>query len=269
MRQYNMVEPENRLVARTLEKQLEEKLTHHKSLVEEHDRWRSRQPAVLPTEERQAIRRLAADIPALWAAATTTSLDRQTIIRQLVDRIVVAVVGDTERVQVTIEWVGGHRTETSVVRPVARVDQLSYHEQLVERIRELRGKGLKSQAVADRLNEEAWRPPKRRLTFNRDMVRTIASRYGLTSPITRKPIPRPTLHRNEWLLPALAAKLSMPTITLYSWLGRGWVRGRQLDEPRRPWVIRADAQDIAKLQALRAAPKLGWHAHTTIPLARA
>lgn len=77
------------------------------------------------------------------------------------------------------------------------------------------------------------------------------------------------LRRNEWLLPALVSKLSMPTITLYSWLGRGWVHGRQLDEPRRPWVIRADAQEIAKLLALRAAPKLGWQARTTMPIARA
>jgi DNA invertase Pin-like site-specific DNA recombinase len=269
MRQYNAVEPENRLVARTLEKLLEEKLSQQKSLVEEHERSQSRQPAVLSSEERQAIRRLAADIPALWAAATTTSADRQTIIRQLVDRIVVAVVGDTERVQVSIEWVGGHRTETSVVRPVARVDQLSYHDKLVERIRELREEGLQSQAIADRLNKEGWRPPKRRATFNGDMVRTIASRHGLTNALLRRPAIRPKLRRDEWLLPALAAKLSMPTITLYSWLRRGWIRGRQLDIPRRPWAIHADAQEIAKLHALRAAPKLGWQARTTTPLARA
>lgn len=269
IRQYNAVEPENRLVARTLEKQLEAKLSQQKSVTEEHDRWLSRQPTVLSDGEREAIRRLAEDIPALWAAATTTSSDRQTIIRQLVDRIAVTVVGDTERVQVTIEWVGGHRTEAFVIRPVARVDQLSYHKKLVQRIRELRQQGLRSQAVADRLNKEAWRPPKRRPTFNGDMVRTIASRHGLTSHLVRKPAARPTLRRNEWLLPALAGKLSMPTVTLYSWLGRGWVQGRQLDEPRHPWVIRADAQEIAKLLALRAAPKLGWQARTTMPIARA
>ena len=270
MRQYNAVEPENRLVVRTLERQLEARLSQQKSLTEEHDRWLSKLPAVLSSEERQAIRRLAADIPALWAAPTTTSEDRQTIIRQLVDRIVVAVVDDTERVQVAIEWVGGHRTETSVVRPVARVDQLSYHEQLVDRIRELRQQGLKSQAVADRLNNEAWHPPKRRPTFNGQMVRTIASRHGLISPLRRKSASRPVLRRNEWLLPTLAAKLAMPTVTLYSWLRRGWIQGRRLeDEPQRPWALRADTQDLAKLRALRAAPKLGWQARTAMPLARA
>ena len=197
-------------------------------------------------------------------------MDRQSIIRQLVDRIVVTVVEDTERVEVAIDWVGGHRTETSVVRPVARVDQLSYREKLVERIRDLREQGLTSQEVADRLNKEAWRPPKRRPTFNGDMVRTIASRHGLTAHLARKAAAQPTLRRHEWLLPALAAKLSMPTVTLYSWLRRGWIQGRRLeDEPMRPWVLRADAQDLAKLHALRAAPKLGWQAHTTMPLARA
>jgi hypothetical protein len=49
------------------------------------------QPATLSREEREAIRRLATDLPTLWHAETTTAADRQAIIRQLVERIVVTV----------------------------------------------------------------------------------------------------------------------------------------------------------------------------------
>jgi hypothetical protein len=50
------------------------------------------QPAVLTAEERLAIQNLAQDIPALWQADTTTAIDRQMIVRQLIERIVVTVV---------------------------------------------------------------------------------------------------------------------------------------------------------------------------------
>src|SRR5262249_21698895 len=122
-RQYDAVEPEHRLVARTFERELEEKLAVQQKLVEEHDRFLFERPAVLSAEEREAIRSVAADIPALWTAPTTTSIERQTIIRQLVDRITLTVEGNSERVAVEIIWVGGHHTRSEVTRPVARLDQ--------------------------------------------------------------------------------------------------------------------------------------------------
>lgn len=59
-RQYDAVEPENRLVARTLERQLEDKLSAEQVLIEEHDRFVAEQPVVLTAEERESIRALGA-----------------------------------------------------------------------------------------------------------------------------------------------------------------------------------------------------------------
>jgi DNA invertase Pin-like site-specific DNA recombinase len=264
MRQYNVVEPENRLVARTLERQLEEKLSAQRGLQEDHDRLLAQQPTPLSTDERNAIRALASDIPALWNAPTTTPMERQTIIRQLVDKIVVTVDGESERVAVTVHWVGGHQTAGAVIRPVARLDQLSYHRQLIQRIIVLRDEGLTSHAIATQLNNEGWRPAKRRPTFNDAMVRAIASRSALARSLRRKLVARPPVGRDEWRLPDLAAELKMPTISLYAWLRRGWVHGHQLDEPARSWVIRADAKELARLRALRLAPKRGWRAPVAV-----
>jgi hypothetical protein len=258
MRQYDAVEPENRLVGRTLERQLEERLTAQRHLQEEHHRSVAQQLTALSSSERDAIRALASDIPTLWAATTTTSADRQTIVRQLIDRIELHVQGNTERAEVIIHWVGGHRTASLFVRPVARTDQLSYHRELVARIQQLREEGHTSIVMAERLNAEGWRPPKRRSTFNADMVRTIMSRNGMTTRRSRRWV-RPKVGEHEWLLPDLAAELGMPVISLYAWLRRGWVRARQLDGcRRRPWAVFADAQELARLRALRVAPKLGW-----------
>jgi DNA invertase Pin-like site-specific DNA recombinase len=257
-RQYNAVEPENRLVARTVERQLEERLVVQRQLQEEHRRFVAQQPSVLSAEEREGIRALASNIPALWAAPTTTSAERQMIVRQLVDRIELHVKGDTEQAEVIVHWVGGHRTREPFVRPVARTNQLSYHRELVDRIRDLRDEGLTSKRMAEQLNVEGWRPPKRRATFTADMVRTIMSRNGLTTRRGRA-WRRPTLGANEWTVYDLARELGMPTISLYAWLRRGWVTGRRVEgHYRRPWAISADAHELARLRALRVAPKLGW-----------
>ncbi len=104
-RQYNAVEPENRLVARTLEGQWEEALGAEAVLKREQARFLAEQPAMLTAQEREAIRQLALDIPALWRAPSTTPADRQGIIRQLVERVVVIVEGESEKVGVQVHWI--------------------------------------------------------------------------------------------------------------------------------------------------------------------
>ena len=91
-------------------------------LEEEHRQALQVQPRGLAAAERAAIRRLAADIPALWHAATTTAAERKEIVRQVVQRVVVAVQGESERVLVAIEWAGGARTDGEIARPVARFE---------------------------------------------------------------------------------------------------------------------------------------------------
>ncbi len=114
-RQYQAVEPEHRLVARTLERQWEEALAAEAALQADYARFQAVQPPVLTAEERTAIRRLATDIPALWHAPPTTAADRQAIVRQLVERVVVTVRGESEQVDVQVHWFGGHGIRTVAV----------------------------------------------------------------------------------------------------------------------------------------------------------
>ena len=70
--------------------------------------------------------------------------------------------------------------------------------------------------------------------------------------------PRPKLKPAEWLLPDLAAKLSMPPITLYSWVRRGWVTAHKTAEPHSIWVIRANAAELERLRGLRTTRRGRW-----------
>src|SRR3954464_6391996 len=85
-RQFDAGEPENRLVARTLERQWEQTLSDELHLQAEHDRFIASQPLPLTATELTTIRQLIADMPALWHAPTTTARDRQAIARLLLER---------------------------------------------------------------------------------------------------------------------------------------------------------------------------------------
>ena len=99
-------------------------------LGEEYDRFTASRPRTLTAAERGQIRALATDIPAIWHAPTTTDADRKQLIRHLVERVRVEVLGTSEKVDVQVVWAGGHRTTTQISRPVASLTQLSYYPQL-------------------------------------------------------------------------------------------------------------------------------------------
>ena len=242
-RQYQLAEPENRLVVRQLEKDWEAALAERQRLGEEYGRFAAARPRTLTAAEREQIRGLAADLPAVWDAPTTTDADRKQLIRHLVEQVRVTVAGTSEKVDVEVVWAGGYRTAAQITRPVACLTQLSCYPQLAARARELAGSGCNLAQIAERLNAEGFRPPKRIPAFTPNAVSDLLRALG----IQRSRIParrnRPALAQHEWWLRDLAAHLGMPEVTLDSWVRRGWATGCTprlvVRGPRRPCQSRA------------------------------
>ncbi|MFD8396660.1 hypothetical protein ACFV2N_47820 [Streptomyces sp. NPDC059680] len=249
-RQYQLAEPENRLVVRELERSWEQALTERQQLGEEYDRFAATRPRVLTAEECEQIRTLAHDLPAVWRAPTTTDTDRKQLMRHLIEKITVTVIGDSERVAVQVTWAGGHRTDGVVIRPVARLDQLSYFPSLAARARELSEAGHPATSIAAVLNAEGLRPPKRVEEFSATGVRELLRQIGCSSGRHRRRLPEPQLGPHEWWLNDLARHTRIPRVTLYGWIKRGCVTARQLDEPRRPWIVQADPEELERLHRL-------------------
>ena len=259
-RHYRSVEPENRLVARQLAKDWEQKLAEEKRLKEEYQRFLMDKPRLLSSAERESIRRLAADIPALWGAPSTTNRERKEIVRQVIERVVVEVEGDSERVGVRVEWAGGRRTTAAMIRPVSSLEQLSYYPELCERVRELASRGMDSRLIAHRLDEEGYRSPKLVEGFGHQGVQKLMRRLGLSQREGRQQPPRGLLSEHEWWLGELAGRIQMPKQTLYTWVRRGWVRSRQLQGHARRWVVWADDAELDRLGQLHELPR-GYHTH--------
>jgi hypothetical protein len=252
-RQYQLAEPENRLVVRQLEAGWEAALAEAGRLEADYQRFTEEQPATLTQAERAAIQALASDLPRVWNAPTTTQADRKELLRILIEDITVSVAGDSELVDVTITWAGGHQTTGQAVRPVARLGQLSYYPALLARVTELVAAGRTNQQIAGVLNAEGFRPPKRTSRFTGGQARALITRHGIRSQTKGRPAVLTGLPPGEWSVPSMAAELGMPTATIYNWIYRGWITARHAPATRN-WIITADGEQIRQLRERRARP---------------
>ncbi|CAM3539908.1 Recombinase family protein [Deinococcus saxicola] len=262
-RQYQAVEPEHRLVARSLERAWEQALEVQRDLQEEYERVQHHTPRTLSKEEVEQIQALAEDLPALWAAETTTIAERKEILRLVIKRVIVHSEQANEQITLEIHWCGGQITSGTVFRPVARVKQLSYYDDLVGAVKHGVAAGKSAQQVAEELNTLGFRPAKRSLLWQADTVRSFARDLGL--PFARGQVDRPfdqgKIDPGEawWTLQELAVTLGMPSVTLYHWLRRGQVKSRRNETGRR-WLIWADEQELSRLRT-KLSKTPGEHAH--------
>jgi hypothetical protein len=212
---------------------------------------------VLTDADRRQIESLATDIPGLWNAVITTYAQRQVILRHLIDRIVVEVQGQTEFVDVTIDWAGGFVSRHEVVRPVAHYHQLRDYDRLTARIHELKQAGLNSGQIAERLNHEGFRPPRRAKQYSAGIVRQLVSRGRGRQSVARHRPRTSSLHlgQDEWFLGDLAIELSIPETTLYNWLRRDWLHARKAAVNGVNRLIAwANANELDRLRRLHAFP---------------
>jgi hypothetical protein len=250
-RQYAAVEPENRLVARELERRWEAALGEQRRVEEAYDRFCQEQPAELTAAQREAIVRLAEDVPRLWHAATTMPQDRQEILRLLLEQVTVTVEGESEQVAVTLHWAGGHVSQHRLIRPVARYEQLSYYAPLRARVATLQAQGCSSREIARYLNAEGFLPPKRTNRFTAPMVTRFLIDEGLHVPRPQAAVNGRLLRKHERWLTELAVRLNIPLATLHKWQRMGWLRSRKVSQAGGRWAIWADEAELTRLRQLR------------------
>jgi DNA invertase Pin-like site-specific DNA recombinase len=262
-RQYDAVDPENRLVARELERQWEQQLAQRQRLEEDYARFRSEQPRHLTAADRERIRGLAADLPALWHAGTTTGADRRAVVRLLIERVELTRQGESERVGVVVHWRGGAATRHEIVQGLRRYTALDRYDEMRERVIALRGEGMTAEQIADVLNREGYVVPRGR-GYTGHRVRQLFARFGLVGipPGVRSDADLPVA--GEWWLPALAAELGVKPIVVHRWRWSGWLQARQLRGDNGRWIVRADAAEIKRLRRLRAF-EIAHHGRRTPP----
>jgi DNA invertase Pin-like site-specific DNA recombinase len=116
-RQYDACEPENRVVARTLEKRWNERLNEIETLEREYAAFQAKHRIEISELDRQRILQLATDVPRLWRARSTTDRDRKLLLRSLIKDVSVRAI-DVPRstLRTQILWHTGAVTELDIDR---------------------------------------------------------------------------------------------------------------------------------------------------------
>jgi len=261
-RQYNAVEPENRLVARQLEQQWEVALQAEADLQAASERIMAQHPVPLNEQDRETIRRVAQEIPALWHAPSPTAVDRQALVRQLLEQVTVTLQGNSEQMQAEVQWAGGNRTSLSLIRPVGSLQQLSYYPELMERTMALRTAGETATTIARRLTEEGWRPLQGQGAWTvAKVVRLLNQPEARSLKQARTPISQGAPKQaHEWTTRELADALDMARDSLHNWVQKGVVRGRKVTyHGRSIWLLWADEAELERLRELHDFPSYGTH----------
>lgn len=266
-RQFDACEPENRLVARTLERGLEAALGEAERARRRLAEIERQRPAALSAQELRALKRVAADLRRIWSAPTTTDRDRKQLIRTLVCDAVLVVDRDSARAEVELFWQGGAQTRLSVGlnrQPVKRNDTPVDVVELIGRLAE----HSNDAEIAMVLSRQGRRTATG-LTFTASRVAGIRERAG---------IPAARAASGEGVsIRAAATELGVSTQTIRRWVNDGLLPAVQT-APHAPWRIRLSDEVRAKfkpdvpdgyLPLQQAAQRLGVSRQTVLNQVRA
>lgn len=155
-RQYDAVDPENRLVASELERRWNEKLERVAQLEQAYAQAERQAQWNLTADERAAITELSQDVPAIWSAQTTTHQERKQLLRMVIESVQLDGVSQAGQIEVQIRWRSGAVTGLSLKRAAPGEGSLKTPEEAVSRIHEM-AQRRSYQQIAASLNRAGLR----------------------------------------------------------------------------------------------------------------
>jgi len=245
-RQYSAVEPENRLVARTLEREWEDKLRAAEKVEQEYQTWLQQHRLELTAADRQEIVALGEDLPRVWRAPSTTSADRKEILRLVVKEVIVDQHRARGKVWFQINWQTGATSEHWYTRRDRGYTDYADLEGLQQRVRELQAEQKMDDEIAAALNTEGFRTAHQQ-AFTGQLVWLLRKQWGL--PTVNANVNTPACWEDgTYSVVGAATALGVFPTTIYKWLRTGQIQGHQLAKGT-PWKISLPDEQITSLQA--------------------
>jgi DNA invertase Pin-like site-specific DNA recombinase len=237
-RRYRAVDPDNRLVARGLEREWEERLSALEVAKAELSRREQARPWALSQDERSRLLALGADLAAVWHAATTTPRDRKELLRTLLEEVIVKVERDKATARLTLRWKGGALAEIDLALPRSRPATIRTDEDTIALVRRLAA--LYPDAVIAGILNRQGRTTAYGHRFEANRVASLRTPWRI--PCFQ---PKPEVAEEIMTVAAAAAALNVAPSTLHRWLNDGLIPGEQVT-PGAPWRIRMTDELKAK-----------------------
>ncbi len=241
-RQFDAVEPDNRLVARTLERAWETKLVELRRAESNLAAQRARRPTTLTHEEIAWAQCAGADVVAVFAAPSTTARERKQLLRALIAETVVAINQQKRTADVTILWEGGARTVFTMPLNKTGGHFRATDEDTVALVRRL-ARHYDDKTIATILARQKRRTGTG-LSFTQTRVKSLRQSRGIP-PFS---LPDRSASGDAKFMTAeqVAREFEIDKSTVYRWLRDGFIIGEQLT-PTAPWRIRVDDDLRAKI----------------------
>jgi hypothetical protein len=243
-RQYDAVEPENRVVARELERRWNERLGDLVAL-QEKARKALDEPRCFTPKELEQAHALGADLEAMWDAETTKNRDRKRLLRCVIEEVQLRT--ETGHYGVRIVWKGGAATDHEVIRRAVGTGHATA-EETVDLVRRL-AEEFDDVQIARILNKQGRRSGLGN-SFTQQRVTSLRGHHKIAACPKSRP-KDPT--EGPFTADEAAVELGVGGSTIYRWLGEGVLAGTQLT-PGAPWKITLTEDIRKKLTAGEAPP---------------
>ncbi len=214
-RAFHACEPDNRLVARTLENRWEQKLRELKDAeaeLAEH---------VVPSSEpsREQLEALARDLPKLWAAQSTVHRDRKRLLRAMIADVTLTSQPEGRELQVGIRWRSGASEQHTIQRPPTPADAKRTPANVIDLITQLAVNHTNAQ-IADQFQAAGMRTSTG-LRFDEKAVRWLRWRYRILTD------PQQSLGDGEATVGQIAERLGVSHSVVYAWIAAGKLAARR------------------------------------------
>jgi len=176
-RQDDAVDPDNRLVAATLERRWNEKLEAVHDLEQAYQAAKAEKHFSLSAEEQGDIRRLAQDLPAIWHAPSTSVQERKQLMRYLIAEVQLEGVSNQGKIEIRVTWRSGAVSTRQIERVRVGAWAPRTDDQVIERIRTLAPLHIVAEIV-EILNQEGLRSAHGRV-FRAHHVLYLARRHKI------------------------------------------------------------------------------------------
>ncbi len=235
-RRYEAVDPDNRLVAASLEKGWNEALINVEETKKDFAEHQRKEHITATKEQKAKLRSLARDLPRLWKSSTTQAKDRKRILRLLIKDITVEKLPEPKRIMLHLRWYGGACEDIPITLLPSIADQLRYPKEIIEKVKGL-AKDLTGAQIATELNRQGILSAKGK-PFTASMISWIRYRHAIPAPNLKRP--------EELTVKDVAKKFAVSIHVVYYWINQKVVKARRLNQGM-PYWITIDSQKEKEL----------------------
>ena len=248
-RRYEAVDPDNRLVAATLEQQWNNALIALEELQKQYHQYQSEDPLLLSGEQQKSLLELAKDFPKLWDAPSTDPKDKKQILRLLIEDITVERPHQSKTAILHVRWKGGACEDITVTIPPKRSEQIRYPQEVIEQVRKL-AKTQSDEQIVTTFNQQEKLSATGK-AFTRSMIQWIRYKHKIPAPKFK--------HPHELSVNEVAQRFQVSSHVVYYWIKRKIVSARQVREkgpyfieipPEKEEQLRQIVQNSTKIQKM-------------------